>query len=33
MVYMINRQNSNIQATGYVLVKVEDTKPEMIAVA
>lgn len=32
MVQMENRQNSSRQATGYVLVNVEDTHPRMIAV-
>ncbi len=32
MVYMENRRNSSIQATGYVLVKVDDTRPQMIAI-
>jgi hypothetical protein len=32
MVYMENRRNSSLQATGYVLVKVEDTHPQMIAI-
>ena len=32
MVYMENRRNSSLQATGYVLVKVEDTRPQMIAI-
>ncbi len=32
MVYMENRRNSSIQATGYVLVKIEDTRPQMIAI-
>lgn len=30
---MVNRKNSSSQATGYVIVKVEYTKPEMIAIA
>ncbi|CAF2697542.1 unnamed protein product [Rotaria sp. Silwood2] len=29
---MENRRNSSIQATGYLLVKVEDTRPKLIAV-
>ena len=32
MVYMENRRNSSLQATGYVLVKVEDTRPQMILI-
>ncbi|UJR18997.1 hypothetical protein I4U23_022127 [Adineta vaga] len=32
MVKMENRQNSSLQATGYVLVKVEDTRPNMILI-
>jgi hypothetical protein len=32
MVYMENRRNSSIQATGYVLVKIDDTRPQMIAI-
>ncbi|UJR11342.1 hypothetical protein I4U23_015523 [Adineta vaga] len=32
MVYMENRYNSSLQATGYVLVKVEDTRPYMILI-
>ena len=32
MVQMENRRNSSVQATGYVLVKVEDTRPQMIAI-
>jgi hypothetical protein len=32
MVYMQNRKNSSIQATGYVLIIVEDTRPQLIAV-
>ncbi|CAF3897839.1 unnamed protein product [Rotaria sordida] len=32
MVHMENRQNSSLQATGYVLVKVEETRPQMIAI-
>ncbi|CAF3732096.1 unnamed protein product, partial [Adineta steineri] len=33
MVYMENRRNSSLQATGYVLVKVEDTHPQMILIS
>ncbi|CAF0948798.1 unnamed protein product [Adineta steineri] len=32
MVYMENRKNSSIQATGYVLVTIEVTYPQLIAV-
>jgi hypothetical protein len=32
MVYMENRQNRSLQATGYVLVQVENTLPKMIAI-
>ncbi len=32
MVYMENRQNSSLQVTGYVLVQVEDTRPQMIVI-
>ena len=32
MVQMENRKNASIQATGYVLVKVEDTRPQLIAI-
>ncbi|CAF4330737.1 unnamed protein product, partial [Adineta steineri] len=32
MVYMENRKNSSIQATGYVLVTVEDTQPQLIVI-
>jgi hypothetical protein len=32
MVYMENRQNSSIQATGYLLVEVVDIRPQMIAI-
>jgi hypothetical protein len=32
MVYMQNRQSPSLQATGYVLVKVVDTRPEMIVI-
>ncbi|CAF1399077.1 unnamed protein product [Adineta steineri] len=32
MVYMENRQNSSVQATGYVLVTVTDTQPQLVAV-
>ena len=33
MVSMTNRQNSSRQATAYLLVQVEDTQPQLIAVA
>jgi hypothetical protein len=33
MVYMENRQNSSIQATGYLLVQVDDYHPQIILVA
>ncbi len=32
MVYMENRQNSSIQATGYLLVQIEDNIRPMIAI-
>ena len=32
MVHMENRFNSSLQATGYVLVKVEDTRSQMIVI-
>ncbi len=32
MVYMVNRRNSSLQATGYVLVNVVDTRPQMIVI-
>ncbi len=32
MVYMENRRNSSIQATGYLLVQVDDTHPQMIVI-
>jgi hypothetical protein len=32
MVQMENRRNSSLQATGYVLVQVEDTRPQMILI-
>ena len=32
MVYMENRRNATLQATGYVLVRVDDTRPQMVAV-
>jgi hypothetical protein len=33
MVYMENRQNSAIQSIGYLLVQVEDTQHQLIAIA
>ena len=33
MVYMENRRNATLQATGYVLVRVDDTRPQLVAVA
>ncbi len=33
VVFMVNRRNSTLQATGYVLVKIDDTHPQMVAVA
>ena len=32
MVQMENRRNSSVQATGYVLVKIEDTRPQLIVI-
>ncbi|CAF0882123.1 unnamed protein product [Adineta steineri] len=32
MVYMENRKNSSIQATGYVLVTVDDTHPQLVVI-
>lgn len=32
-VFMINRRNVTAQATGYVLIQVETTHPQMIAIA
>ncbi len=32
MVFMENRKNSSIQATGYVLVTVQNTYPQLIAI-
>jgi hypothetical protein len=32
MVNMGNRRNASVQATGYVLVKVEDTRPQLIVI-
>ena len=33
MVYMENRRNASRQATGYLLVQVDNTAPQMIVVA
>jgi hypothetical protein len=33
VVFMENRRNTSLQATGYLLVQVEDTRPQMILVA
>jgi hypothetical protein len=33
MVIMTNRQNSSAQATGYLLVEVVDSNPQMILLA
>ena len=32
MVYMENRRNASLQATGYLLVQVDDTHPQMIVI-
>jgi hypothetical protein len=32
MVQMENRRNSSVQATGYVLVNIEDTRPQLIVI-
>jgi len=32
-VYMINRRNLTSQATGYLLVRVDNTRPQMVAAA
>jgi len=32
MAYLENRKNSSIQATGYVLVTIDDTLPQLIAI-
>jgi hypothetical protein len=32
MAYLENRKNSSIQATGYVLVTIENTLPQLIAI-
>jgi hypothetical protein len=33
MVYVENRRNTSLQATGYLLVQVDDTHSQMIIVA
>ena len=33
MVYMENRQNSSVQATGYLLVQLDNAQTQLIAVA
>ena len=33
MVYMENRRNATLQATGYVLVRVDDSRPQLVAIA
>ena len=33
MVHMENRRNATLQATGYVLVRVDDTRPQLVVVA
>ena len=33
MVYMENRKNATLQATGYLLVRVDDTRPQLVAIA
>ncbi len=32
MVYMENRRNLSVQATGYVLVQVDNSRPQLIAI-
>ncbi|CAF1390512.1 unnamed protein product, partial [Adineta ricciae] len=32
MVYMENKKNASIQATGYVIVTVEDTRPQLVVI-
>lgn len=32
MVYMESKKNSSLQATGYVLVRVDDTHPQMVVI-
>jgi hypothetical protein len=33
VVFLVNRRNSTAQATGYLLVKVDDSHPQMVAAA
>ena len=33
MVYMENRKNATLQATGYLLVRIDNTPAQMVAVA
>jgi hypothetical protein len=33
MVYMENRRNATLQATGYVLVRVDDARPQLVVIA
>ncbi len=33
MVYMENLRNSSIRATGYLLVQVDNTQPQLIVIA
>ena len=33
MVHMENRRNGTLQSQGYLLVRVDDTWPQMVAVA
>ena len=33
MVYMENHRNASLQATGYLLVQVDETRPQLIVVA
>ena len=32
MVHMQNRRNASLQATGYLLVRVDDTHPQLVVV-
>ena len=32
MVYMENRRNASVQATGFVLVQVEETRPVLVVI-
>ena len=32
MVYMENRRNSTVQATGYLLVRVDVTRPQLVVI-